>query len=77
MQVGNISIGGLEALIGQAAQPNELLTIELFNRARNCWHLKTVRVIYTFPHQDNRWRIGCAFSFPLTANELQQLLGLK
>jgi hypothetical protein len=75
--VRNISTGGIEALIGQVVEPNELLTIELFNRTRNCWHLKTVRVVYLFLEGSDRWRVGCAFSFPLTANELQQLLGLK
>lgn len=73
--IRNISNGGIEAVLGQAAEPNKLLTIELFNRARNCWHLKTVRVVYALPHENDRWRVGCSFSFPLSDNELQQLLG--
>jgi hypothetical protein len=75
MLVRNISTGGIEALIGQPAEPDQLLTIELFNRAKNCWHLKTVRIVYAFSHDETRWRVGCGFSFPLTESELQQLLG--
>jgi len=74
VQVRNISTGGLEVILGQEAEPNKLLTIELFNRSRNCWHLKAARVVYAFPHDQDRWRVGCSFSFPLSDSELQQLL---
>lgn len=73
--IQNISAHGIGAVVDHEIRTDTLLAIELFNKTRECWHLKVMRVIYATPQGEGSWSIGCSFLGPLTDSEVQELLG--
>jgi hypothetical protein len=72
--IQNISSEGVAAVVDRETKPDALLTMELFNKSRDCWHLKVMRVVYANPHGEGGWKIGCSFLSPLSENVVKELL---
>jgi hypothetical protein len=72
--IQNISSDGIAALVDRETKPDALLTIELFNKTRDCWHLKVMRVVYANQCGNERWKIGCTFLSPMSDVVVQELL---
>jgi hypothetical protein len=69
----DISAGGLALALRRRFDPGTVLEIELETKAG--WPRRfSARVIHATQDQNDRWIIGCAFAFPLSKEELEDLI---
>lgn len=76
-KVRDISVGGLGLLLRHCFQPGTPLMIELKSRDGSLCRTLSVRVMRVQSVVDDThtaWLLGCAFSEPLSVEDLQRLL---
>jgi PilZ domain len=73
-RVCDVSVGGLGILLPREVSPGGLLTVELRDRQRNSWRLKTLRVVHAAPQSEGLWLVGSAFTKALTTAELAAIM---
>jgi hypothetical protein len=73
--VRDISALGIGLLLDQPVEPGTTVSVELPNRAWNCWHLKLLRVVHVTPQEDNRYLVGSVFLRRFSDDELRALVG--
>jgi|HubBroStandDraft_1064217.scaffolds.fasta_scaffold1335846_1 hypothetical protein len=73
-RVCDVSVGGLGLLLPREVSLGGLLTVELRDRIRNSWRLKTLRVVHAAPQSAGSWLVGSAFTKALTTEELAAIL---
>jgi hypothetical protein len=71
--VVNVSVGGVGVEVGREVRPGELLLLNLRNRSTGFCVNCLARVAHAERLTEGRWRAGCAFERPLTADELDAL----
>jgi hypothetical protein len=73
--VYNISPSGIALRHHSSLEAGKVLAVEVFNRKRNFWHLKVLRVIHATCVADDSWVIGGVFLTPLSDREFESMLG--
>ena len=73
-RICDLSAGGVGMLLPRQVTPGGLLTVELRDRVRNSWRLKTLRVVHAAPRSPGMWLVGSAFTKVLTTEELAAIL---
>ena len=69
----DISVGGVALALRRRFEPGTVLDLELETKAG--WPRRlSVRVIHAKQDRNDRWIIGCAFAFPLSKEELEDLV---
>ena len=72
--VQDLARGGICLCLGRRLEPGTILSVELHPgvAARAC--MLDARVVYVRAHGLGCWQVGCAFTRPLTDEELRELL---
>ena len=73
-KIRDLSASGIGLLFEGAIDVDKLAVVQLFNPIRQCWHSKTIRVLYALPQPDGRYLTGGSFLHPLTADECREVL---
>jgi hypothetical protein len=71
----DISRGGLALRMAWPMQAATLLVLDLSDHSSGEPHSFLVRVVHATLEREGRWKIGFAFTHPLSEQELQALLG--
>ncbi len=74
VQVRNVSTGGIGLLCRAPVPPGTFFAIELQNNRGGSSLRLRARVIHTTRHDGKTWLLGCAFTEPLSDEQLQSLL---
>jgi hypothetical protein len=70
----DLSADGASFLLPRELAPGMIITIELLDVSRQCWHLKVVEVVRVAPRSPGLWLVGSQFTTQLSDDELQLLL---
>jgi hypothetical protein len=73
-RIRDLSASGIGLLFEGEVNVDKLAVVQLFNPIRQCWHSKTIRVLYAIPQPDGRFLTGGSFLHPLTADECREVL---
>lgn len=73
-RIRDLSASGIGLLCEGEMDVDKMAVIQLFNPIRQCWHSKTIRVLYAIPQPDGRYLAGGSFLHPLTADECREVL---
>jgi hypothetical protein len=74
VRVVTISAGGLSMVIGRHIDPGQLVAVDLENPARRFGCRVTAEVLYATDLPGSGCVLGCAFTQPLSHQELQMLV---
>ena len=70
----DISCGGFQLLLSRRFEPGTLLVVDVHDPAGHATRMLVARVARVTTLTRGRWIHGCAFSVPLTAEDLESLL---
>src|SRR5438105_809041 len=70
--VRNISRGGISVAVPKPIDPEEVLTVRLYNRAWNFFLQLPFRVVYTLNRLSGDTVVGGTFTRPLSEREVQE-----
>jgi hypothetical protein len=70
----DISCGGFQLLLSRRFEPGTLLVVDVHDTAGQATRMLVARVARVTSLTRGRWIHGCAFSVPLTAEDLESLL---
>ena len=73
-KVRNISVTGVSLILARRLEPETVLDVEFFNKARNYYCRVPLRIVYVLDHVDGNFLVGGAFGRELTNDELKGLL---
>lgn len=73
-RVMNISCGGIGLMLSRRYERDTLLQVELQIPKKGFSRPLLVQVLHVTGHATGGWLLGCAFTQPLSEEEIQQLL---
>ncbi|SRR5260370_29677055 len=73
-KVRNISVTGVSLIVARRLEPEAVVGLELYNKARRFYCKVPLRAIYIMELADGQFMVGGAFTRELSANELAGLL---
>ncbi len=73
-KIRDLSASGIGLLFEGEIDVDKMAVVQMFNPIRQCWHSKTIRVLYAIPQPDGRYLTGGSFLQPLTADECREVL---
>ena len=73
-RVNDLSVRGVRLMVRYRLQPGALVSVAMWNRAETYRCVRTAQVAHANPLGDGAWSLGCEFTDPLDAEELERLL---
>ena len=73
-KVRNLSAGGIAVRLARRFEAGTVLAIDVQGRDEGVLHTVLARVIHVMLQDDGSWLLGCAFTNPLSEDDLQALL---
>lgn len=74
--IRDISAGGFQLLLSRRFEPGTLLVVDVHDGQGQATRMMLARVARVTSMARGRWILGCAFSVPLTPDDLDSLLKL-
>jgi hypothetical protein len=74
--IRDIGIGGCQLLLSRRFEPGTLLVVDLHDGQGQPGRMVLARVVRVTSLARGRWILGCAFTVPLTPDDLDSLLKL-
>jgi len=74
VRIQDICRDGVRLLFKQRFEPGTLLRLEVPRKPQETPLLVQARVVHVVPYRDGSFGLGCAFSRPLTDEELKDLM---
>lgn len=73
-RVRDLSTGGIRLELSHQVEMETPMSVELFNKAGNYWHVKQIRLVHAEPASEQRWVVGSEFLRELSPNQLREVL---